>query len=67
MNTFSSVSILLKRTKYVYSYIMLTQGKRIIFDFVSKMARRSKLAYKNTRFVLPRERRMYIITSTKRV
>ncbi len=44
-----------------------TQGKRIIFDFVSKMARRSKLAYKNTRFVLPRERRMYIITSTKRV
>jgi hypothetical protein len=27
-----------------------TQGKRIIFDFVSKMARRSKLAYKKARF-----------------
>jgi len=45
----------------------MEQGKGIIFGFVSKMARRSKVAYKNTRFVLPRERRMYIITSTKRV
>ena len=43
------------------------QGKRIITDFILKMAQRSETACENTRFVLPRERQTYIVTSTKRV
>jgi hypothetical protein len=35
--------------------------------FAEKMARGSKTAYGNIRFVLPRKRQMYIITSTKRM
>ena len=40
---------------------------RVLIDCVKKMAGRNKTAYENTRFVLPRERQMYIITSTNRV
>jgi hypothetical protein len=45
----------------------IERGKRIIDDFILKMARRSETAYENTRFVLPRERLTYIVTSAKRV
>ena len=43
------------------------QGFRIIIDFILKMAQGSETAYGNTRFVLPRGRQTYIVTSTKRV
>jgi hypothetical protein len=43
------------------------QDKRITDDFILKMAQRSETAYGNTRFVLPRKRQTYIVTSTKRV
>ena len=39
----------------------------LYFVLVVKIARGSETAYENTLFVLPRERRMYIVTSTNSV
>ena len=59
--------ILLIKTGIYNEGESLPQGKRIIDDIILKMALRSETAYENTRFVLPRERLTYIVTSIKRV
>ena len=51
----------------VFYPLSRNQDIRIIINFILKMARGSETAYGNTRFVLPRERQPYIVTSTKRV
>jgi hypothetical protein len=51
-------------------HIFYQWEKESIFQESPKMqkaARGSETAYENTRFVLPRERLTYIVTSTKRV
>jgi len=52
----------------VHLWFVFQMGRlRLIIDCVKKMAGGSKTAYENTRFVLPRERQSYIVTSTNRV
>ena len=52
----------------VHLWFLAGERLRLIVDCMcEKMAGRNKTAYENTRFVLPRKRQSYIITSTNRV